>query len=411
MRKSLYIFITLLLFACCKKEEGTDIPDTTPQTTIMYMTGTNLSSCFDENISAAKKAITKNGLGYGRFLIFRHDSSSSGYLVEYKYSNGSCASEVLETYSDITSLTVDALSTIIADAKSHAPADSYNLIISGHATGWTPKDRYSDWNSTTVFSATSESDDINWDAMSTSPVITRYLGSKEDSFFDISELREGLEATDTHFGYILFDECFMSSIEALYELRNTCNYIIASPCEIMGYGFPYDTVLPKLFSNSGTTVDLQGACEAYVDYYSTYSFPSGCVAMAVTSELDALAEICYQINSTTTVESVDANTIQPYERLEEHLFLDFEQYMLALCNGNTLSGEFISQMLKAFPTECRLHTDRFFANIGPYASTSNNYDAYYTTINYYSGVTTSAPSNRMRTEWDATSWNQATQKE
>ncbi len=396
------VIISALITSCQKNEDDPTPPDTTPQTTLMYMTGTDLSSFFSSNITAAKKAITSDALGYGRFVVFRHSTSSTATLVEYAYENGSCTETTLEEYSNITSLTQDAITTVVADLKHHAPADTYNLIISGHATGWVPKTRLT--TSWSAPAASSQSAIIDWEAMNSSPIVTRYLGSNNDSFFDIEELQASLEATSTHFGCILFDECFMASIEALYDLRNTCDYIIASPCEIMGAGFPYDTVLPELFDKKGMEPNLQGICQAYYDYYSTYTYPSGCVSMVVTEHLDALASITAQINASTT-NTVDLSEIQAYERLSEHLFYDFEQYMLALSADESLSAALLETMEAAFPTDCRLYTERFFANIGTSASSSNNYEAYYTTINYYSGVTTSAPSSQMSTEWSETAWS------
>ncbi|MFI3281679.1 MAG: clostripain-related cysteine peptidase [Rikenellaceae bacterium] len=413
MRRFIYIFVVFLSCAACDVfKKDTPTPDTgseiTLQTTLMYLTGTNLSYYFGQNITAASTAIAQDALGDGRFLVFMHDSSTSASLVEYKYQKGVCVAETLKEYDYIVSLTQDAITEVVADVKDLAPAESYNLIISGHATGWVPKDRQADWSKASTFSISESTSDIDWEAMATSPFVTRYLGGSEDSFFDISELQASLEATGTHFGYILFDECFNSSIELLYDLRNLCDYIVASPCEIMGNGFPYDTIIPKLFSDNGATADLQGVCEEYVNYYTTYSISSGCVALTVTAELDALAEITRQINSDEGSIEVDPLELQAYERLSNPLFLDFEQYMLARCTNESLAAAFTAQMELAFPVECRLHTDRFFANIGVSASSANNYDAYYTTIEYYSGVTTSAPSTRMEDEWAATSWTIAT---
>ncbi len=405
MRKFLFITILALSLACCCKsiDENTVTPDeetTTSQTTLMYMTGTDLSYFFGLNITAVKSGIAANSLGSGRFVIFKHDSSSSGSLVEYKYENGTCVTETLKEYTYIVSLTQDAIVEVMADIKELAPADSYNLIVSGHATGWVPKEMQSSWTKIAPLG-----ERINWEAMSTSPVVTRYLGSSNDSLFDISEFKESLDATATHFNYILFDECFMSSIEALYTLRNNCDYIVASPCEIMGAGFPYDTVIPALYTNGGKDFDLQAVCQAYYDYYDSYSYPSGCVALTVTSELEALAEVIHQINVTNSSVEVDTSSIQAYERLSNHVFFDLEEYMLAKCASNsTLSSELLSQMERAFPSESRLHTERFFANIGVSASSANNYDEYYTTIEYYSGVTTSASNALLSSDWAECEW-------
>ncbi len=406
MRILLYVATLLFLFACEKKPIDVRYSEPASQTTLMYMTGTDLSTFFLNNISAASKAIANGALGDNRFLIFKHSTPTTASLVEYKYKRGKCVSETLLIYNDITSLTEDAMVKVIAQAKGLAPAESYNLIISGHATAWVPKDQSSSW--TKVAPAEPS---INWEMMSTSPIPTRYLGSKRDGYFDVNELKNALEETQTHFNCIIFDECFMSSVEALYPLRNLCNYIIASPCEILGDGFPYETVLPKINAENGTNVDLQGICQEYYNFYSSYSSPSGCIALTVTSEIDALAEITRRINSAYSDDNVDIDALQAYERLNGNLFFDFEEYMLAKCQDPALSEEFTAQMAKTFPPECRLHTERFFANIGPAASSANNYEAYYTTINYYSGVTTSAPSSRLKFHWAETDWAVATDEQ
>ncbi len=406
----IYILLISLIITSCKEAEQSNSvvkppkPDTTPQTTLMYMTGTDLSSYFRNNIAAAKSAIAKDELGYGRFLVFRHISHSSAELIEYRYENGVCMEDILAQYTDITSLSQESIVEVVSDVCELAPADRYNLIVSGHATGWIPKSRLtSTWS---TLSADAETE-IDWCEMfSSSGITTRYLGSKNDSFFDISELKKSLEATNVHFGYIIFDECFMSSIEALYDLRNLSDYIVASPCEIMGDGLPYATVIPHLFANHGLETDLQAVCQAYVEYYSTYAYPSGCIALTVTSELDELAAIIKRINSGNTLE-VDIESLQAYERLASPLFLDLEQYTLAICEDNALSSDFVAQMALAFPPESRLHTERFFANIGISASTANNYYEYYTTIEYYSGVTTSAHAENFATEWSQTAWAKA----
>ncbi len=411
MKRLIYIVIAVIAVACTKNVIPTPpqpAPETTPQTTLMYMTGTDLSYFFGQNISAAKRAIGSGALGYGRFLVFKHTTANSATLYELQQSGGACVQKTIKEYSDIKSLTSRAIELVINDVKSAAPAESYNIIFSGHGTGWVSKEHEpSTWSAGVAPRPTSiwEQDYSNLET------VTRYMGSRNDGFLNIAELSSALDAVDTHMGYILFDECFMSSIEVLFELREHADYIVASPCEIMGNGFPYDRVLPHLFTNYGEDFDLQKVCEEYYNYYSTYSFPSGCIALTDCSELDALADITREVNriALDNKTEVDTSALQVYERLENHIFYDMEQYTLALCaDDKDLSARYNDAFNKAFPSECRLHTDRFFANIGPSASSANNYEAYYTPILYYSGVTTSAPSVSFTEDWEQTLWARAT---
>ena len=47
-----------------------------------------------------------------------------------------------------------------------------------------------------------------------------------------------------HFDFIMFDACFMMSVEVAYEVRNYTDYYIGSPTENPGPGAPYDKVVP-----------------------------------------------------------------------------------------------------------------------------------------------------------------------
>ena len=50
------------------------------------------------------------------------------------------------------------------------------------------------------------------------------------------------------FDYILFDACLMSQVEVAYELRDTADYLILSPAEVMSAGFPYFKITKYLLS-------------------------------------------------------------------------------------------------------------------------------------------------------------------
>ena len=42
--------------------------------------------------------------------------------------------------------------------------------------------------------------------------------------------------------FIMFDDCYMSSMEVAYDLKDVTDYIIASTSEVMAYGMPYEKV-------------------------------------------------------------------------------------------------------------------------------------------------------------------------
>ena len=62
-------------------------------------------------------------------------------------------------------------------------------------------------------------------------------GADGNRYMNISDLVTILSADAVpHFDFVLFDACFMQSIEVAYALRNFTDYYIGSPTEIPGPG-------------------------------------------------------------------------------------------------------------------------------------------------------------------------------
>ena len=201
----------------------------------------------------------------------------------------------------------------------------------------------------------------------------------------------------------------MSSVEALYDLRRAADYIVASPCEVMAHGFPYDTVIPSLFADDGARYDLAAACRNVYEYYNAVdSYKSGCATLTVCDELERLATALHDINAGAT-KAVVASTLQSYDGMETHQFYDLEEYALALTADDARGQAFVQQMERCFPPEGRFHTAQFFSM---YNNRMND-------IRYYSGVTTYAPvetysdDEQQQTylnEWQQTAWYAATKR-
>ena len=101
---------------------------------------------------------------------------------------------------------------------------------------------------------------------------------------DIRELAERLRPF--HYDFLVFDACFMSSIEVLYEMRNSFDYIISSPTEVLATGFPYKEILPELLSNS------PNYSEIVEKYIAQYNEKKGVLKSSV---YDCCKDICFKI--------------------------------------------------------------------------------------------------------------------
>ncbi|MFI3303454.1 MAG: clostripain-related cysteine peptidase [Rikenellaceae bacterium] len=416
MRRFLYIIVALsTLVASCSKEEEGDLYSAS-QTTLMYFMGTHLKSYYNSNISDIEEAIVNGALGKnGAFYYCLPDTSGGATLYQVIKSGNECESIEIKNYETFESISRGSITMVIEEVKSVAnlpedePLHQMNLIIGSHGMGWVLTDE-DDTTSSQLVAGKKSTTNIDVEEfqsyLSNQDVVTRYLGlsnttttGANEGWMNIEDFRLAIEDSNTRFGYIIFDACLMSSIEVYYRLRNCSDYIVASPCEIMGKGFPYDSVVPFLFTNDGENYDLVGVCEAYYNYYAystEVSKNSGAIAMCVTSELKKLALIVGGLHLREATSSELAN-IQCYERYTNHLFFDLGEYITTFGDGDTEAlAIFEEQFDLAFPEECRLHTPTFYSNLGG-SGTSD--------INYYSGVTTSEPSsNTYSSGWELEPW-------
>lgn len=117
--------------------------------------------------------------------------------------------------------------------------------------------------------------------------------------------------------YILFDDCYMSSLETAYELRHITDYIIACPTEIMAFGMPYSTMGKHLLSREP---NYKAACDAFHQFYSTYQYPYGTLAVTNCSELDNLAALMKRINQQYIFDNTQEGFVQPMDGYSPVIF-------------------------------------------------------------------------------------------
>jgi hypothetical protein len=226
--------------------------------------------------------------------------------------------------------------------------------------------------------------------------ITRAFG-ESNVRVNPAEIAEGIENSVVDIDYILFDACLMSNIETIYELRGSANYIIASPCEIMGKGFPYERTLPHLFKNDGETSDYAAAAESYYLFYrDEYASPSRCGSIAVYDcrEIEALRDATKVVVS-SAAELEDVKSLQTYEGKNPHYFYDFGQWVNVVATDSVALESFNAQLNKTVIAKYTL--DSFYSAYGSYGTYPIDTDV-------YSGVTTSAPSSVLYDYWIETEW-------
>lgn len=365
---------------------------------IHYFFGTSLGRYFNTNVADAATAIAEGALGSeNRYVYLKQSSRSEASIVEicYDATNGSAVERhIADIIIDATKSNAENIAANIALIMEAIPAESYGIILAGHGQGWVTREVLNSDNAT-EFAAKWGYDP--W-AKALGAEQTRAFG-EYNTQSDITELAEGLRLEGGEkFDYLLFDACFMSNIETLYDLSNVAEVIIASPCEIMGSGFPYHRTLRYLMA--GEERSYERAAESYYLYYrDEYSGSARCgsIALVECSQIEALAEATRAVVATAR-EQYDATTIQTYEGQYVHTFYDFAQWCEAVATDEAAYQAFEQQLARTIPAKYTLPT--FYSALGSGGTLDID-------VERYSGVTTSAPCEPYQESWRETSWYKA----
>lgn len=236
----LVYFFMMILFGSCKNTVSRNPSETSSSkkmktTVLVYMAADNdLESYAIQNLKQMERAKTENlnvlvlfdrAEGYDqtnedwtdtRLYEVHYDKSNSAAVVSKRLDcPGLGLSVENETELDMGNHTV--LSSFIDFAKTRYKQCNYVLIIWGHGTGW----KFNSCNSRAVA-----------------------IDDKTDSYMSVKNL--GLALEDKNLDIVGFDTCFGGVFENLYEIRNCCEYIVASPDVTPSVGWNYTQLLEDL---------------------------------------------------------------------------------------------------------------------------------------------------------------------
>ena len=377
-------------------------------TMMFYLLGTSLKSYYDTNIATVESQIESGVLGDTRVVVFIQSSTNSGKLFEIFYDEGlkAVVRDEIGLYNLPAQYSEQMLSQILQDMAHRAPAKEYGLYIGSHGKGWIPKSSGSSSGSSTYSTFSAEQLEAIW-TPAPGAIMVRHIGDTSSTQIDTTELAAAIRSTNIHLDYIVFDACYMANVESAYDLRDVTDYILGSPCEIIASGMPYNEILPIMVSASPLLDRLNSSAKAFVDYYKVNregAYSSACSAVIDCRTLDALAEITKRVNG--SLNRIDPNTVQAYDGISlsknpTHIFFDFEDYVIKACSDSALAAEFSAQYYR---TVTGLHHTKTF-----YSAYNNKANP----IDYYSGLTTSAPimwhaMSAYVSEWKECAWYKAT---
>lgn len=378
------------------------------RTMMFYYLGMSLKSFYDANLATVEKCVESGSLGDTRVLAFIQSSQNSGSLYEIFYDKGlgKIVRDPIATYDLPQLYSEQMLSEIFCDMTVRAPAKEYGLFIGSHGKGWIPKNSASLGGSSTYSTFSAEHLESIW-TPAPGAIMVRHIGDTTSTQVDTTEIAGALKSTGCHLSYIIFDACYMANVESAYDLKEVTDYILGSACEIIANGMPYGDILPIMASTSPLLDRLNNSAKAFVDYYKNNrqgAYSSACSAVIDCRQLEALAEVTKRVNG--SLQRIDPNSVQSYDginltRNPTHIFFDIEDYVIKSCTDADAVAAFSAQLYR---TVTGLHHTKTF-----YSAYNNKANE----INYYSGLTTSAPimlhaMSAYVPEWKECAWYLAT---
>lgn len=344
-------------------------------TLIMYlMADNNLSNDIYRNAIDAERGMV-GALPSTRLIIYLDKADKTElYEVRYMpYGSGdehirTC--EVLKTYPRQTSTNPVVMMEVLEDIKRLAPSRSYGLVMAGHGAGWFPSPSsgttYNDQKVAPLSGVLStaggeKSAEFYFPQPFVEQPKTRYMGYDHELDEDGKKVQKYIETTDIvkglspiYFDYIIFDACFMSSIEFLYAMRYSTDYIIASPAEILACGLPYREIVANLMS---VNHDVRSIAEIAMDVYMRDDLFTNEKSLAISvvdcSKLSALSDVMADIYDATggtdhlqvLQERVDVDRVQSLDRMSPSAFYDLKDFAFELAGDDVeLKERFLSAL-------------------------------------------------------------------
>lgn len=390
--------------------DGPDVPVTpVGQTVFMFFPwSNNLLSDFRRTVEDMQTVVAQRSMKDERVMVFMATSEREAVLFELKKQNGRCLTDTLRRYSDRPFTSRQWLTSLFSEVMTLAPASRYGMVVGCHGLAWVPvqgqrnarkrlgsQEKIDEednlYKEERIDKEGEPNDLMHFEVQG--PVTTRFIGGTyPETQIETTDLADAMADAGFHTEYILFDACYMSSVEVAYELKDVTHYLIASPTEVLSYGFPYITMGKHLLG----TPNYKGIVDSFISFYSSYNLPYGTVAVTDCTQLDALAAIAQQINA-ADAEQLVPNGVQIMDGYSPTLFYDLGHLMSLKDAGTVLTAAFAEQLEKTVPYKG--HTGQYFTTLK---------DAP-VDIKHYSGLNTSQGSlNHMADRLSETAWYKAT---
>lgn len=277
----IFFYFLLLSFASCRdvvpdgagEDCGVQRGDTAVRTLVVYMMAENgLASFAASDIDEIRDGASSVPSDCRLFVFV--DDRENPRMLQFKNGSGGVVEEMADVYdNDFCSSDTAALAGVLCGLLDDYPTRALDLVLWSHGDGWLP-----DYSRIAPMRAIGVDNGKN----SYSDRTTRSI--------EIDELAAVIKGLSVKVDRLMFDACFMQSVEVAYALRDAVEWVIASPAEIPGDGAPYDTVVGEFFVSDG----VEGVIDAYKAAYDGEEM-GVVLSAAYIPAMQQLADVAYSI--------------------------------------------------------------------------------------------------------------------
>ena len=290
------VFLLSLLAVSCEPVNGI-APECQIQdkTVLIYMVGNNnLSSYASSNLRDLKMGFVPTD---DNLLVYYHTPSQSPVLLQLKTDEtGMVVQDTVYRFPQRNSATPESLTSALKVTQTMFPAREYGLFLWSHGTGWLPEGQYS-----------------------------KSFGEESGTEMEIVDM---VKAIPYKLSFVVFDACLMGCVEVAYQMKDSVDYIIASPAEILSNGFPYASIMEHLYKSPA---DCVAAAREYFNYYNNMGGQSRSATISVvkTSELKNLADAAKAVfdKYRENISLLKYNSVQGYFRNNKYWFFDLGDFI------------------------------------------------------------------------------------
>ena len=403
IKKALWLLSVLLCLSSCNPsdEEPAPIPGKDSVTILAYLiANNNLNDALLYNIAimydglkSMKEPATL--LVYWDGVSSMGDNSSTHLILKYETDgkgkiNGKPAlgidvatrdildlADIVKEYPSQISTNKDVMKNVLCDMAAFSSTDKLGLIFGSHGSSW-----------------------LN--TISTSGRALGYDGSTTNSIV-LTDMVEAMMAVGKKFEFLLFDACFMGTVEVCYEFRNVADYLIGSVMEVPSYGFPYDYFMDDLFE--GNVNAYKRVCQSFIGYYEDIydkgNFNEAAWGTIALVDCNEVPNLVTQINGEITshkdaLSDYNVGNLQEYGRDGgKYIAYDLEHFIKDL-NGGEVPKAFEDQLKKTVLYKGCLEEARYysynydvdaenFCGLGLYIPLSSRpkWNTYFKTLDWY----------------------------